>query len=116
MAQIINQVQPDLIHVHNRPLLALSLQRRLKRPIPIILHMHNLYESLGKRERPRPGTLIPVAGFAACSQFVLDRERPRLGLGASLFRVIYNGVETSAFASLWDPAAGVQEVRRSVWP
>jgi spore coat protein SA len=113
VARIINRVQPDLVHVHNRPLLALYLQRRLRRPIPIILHMHNLYASLGKRERPRPGTVIPVAGFAACSQFVLDRERQRLGLGASLYRVIYNGVETSAYASRWDPAAGVQEVRRA---
>ena len=113
VAKIINRVQPDLIHVHNRPLLALFLQHRFGGRIPIILHMHNLYESLGKRERPRPGTPIPVAGFAACSQFVLDRERPRLGLGATLFRVIYNGVETSAFASRWDPAAGVQEVRRA---
>ncbi|MHB9072610.1 MAG: glycosyltransferase family 4 protein [Desulfobaccales bacterium] len=113
VARIINGVQPDLIHVHNRPLLALYLQRRLKRPIPIILHMHNLYASLGKRERPRPGTVIPVTGFAACSRFVLDRERQRLGLGANLYRVIYNGVETSAYASAQDPAAGVQEVRRA---
>jgi spore coat protein SA len=112
VARIISQVQPDLIHVHNRPLLALALTRRLDRPIPIILHMHNLYESLGKRERPRPGTVIPMTGFAACSRFVLDRERQRLGLGASLYRVIYNGVETEAFASLWDPASKAWEVRR----
>lgn len=113
VAKIINQVQPDVIHVHNRPLLALALQRRLDRPIPIILHMHNLYESLGKRERPRPGTKIPVAGFAACSRFVLDRERPRLWLGAALFRVIYNGVETDAYYSRWDQEVLVKEVRRS---
>jgi glycosyltransferase involved in cell wall biosynthesis len=113
VARIINRVQPDLIHVHNRPLLALYLQRRLRRPIPVILHMHNLYASLGKRERPRPGTVIPMAGFAACSRFVLERERQRLGLGANLFRVIYNGVETAAYTSRWDPAAGVQEVRRA---
>ncbi|MFA4901166.1 MAG: glycosyltransferase family 4 protein [Desulfobaccales bacterium] len=113
VARIINRVQPDLIHVHNRPLLALYLERRLRHPIPIILHMHNLSASLGKRERPRPATVIPMAGFAACSQFVLDRERQRLGSGASLYRVIYNGVETAAYASRWDPAAGVQEVRRA---
>ncbi|MFZ5449068.1 MAG: glycosyltransferase family 4 protein [Thermodesulfobacteriota bacterium] len=102
VAQIVSRLQPDLIHVHNRPLLARSLKRRLKRPIPIILHMHNLYESLGKRERPRHSAVIPVAGFAACSQFVLDRERQRLGQGAGLFRVIYNGVEAENFPSLWD--------------
>ena len=111
-AQIIARVKPDLIHVHNRPLLALSLNRRFAGRIPVILHMHNLYESLGKRERPPLGSPIPLAGFAACSNFVLDRERSRLGLAAARLRVIYNGVETAAFASLWDPAAGVQEVRR----
>ena len=84
VARIIHQVRPDLLHVHNRPLLALSLARRFGGEIPVILHMHNLYESLGKRERPRPGSPIPVAGFAACSNFVLERERSRLGLGAGL--------------------------------
>ncbi len=111
-AQVIARVMPDLIHVHNRPLLALFLHRRFAGRIPVILHMHNLYESLGKRERPRLGSPIPVAGFAACSNFVLDRERSRLGLGAMSGRVIYNGVETGSCASLWDPASGVQEVRR----
>ena len=75
VARLIQQVRPDLIHVHNRPLLALFLERRFGGQIPVILHMHNLYESLGKRERPRPGTVIPVAGFAACSKF-------RAGAGA----------------------------------
>jgi spore coat protein SA len=112
VAAIIRRLRPDLVHVHNRPLLALSLKRRLPPRTPIILHMHNLYESLGKRERPEPGTSIPVAGFAACSNFVLERERSRLGRGAARCRVIYNGVETAAFAPLWDQGAGVQEVRR----
>jgi spore coat protein SA len=112
VARIIHRIRPDLVHVHNRPLLALSLKRRLPPQTPIILHMHNLYESLGKRERPRLGSPIPVAGFAACSNFVLERERSRLGSGASLSRVIYNGVETDAFISLWDQAPGAQEVRR----
>ncbi len=111
VARILQQVRPDLIHVHNRPLLALSLARRVGGTIPVILHMHNLYESLGKRERPPQGSPIPVAGFAACSNFVLDRERSRLGLGAGRLRVIYNGVETDAFASIWDQDAPRQQVR-----
>ncbi|MDP3182780.1 MAG: glycosyltransferase family 4 protein [Desulfobaccales bacterium] len=102
VAQIIGQVRPALVHVHNRPLLALYLKRRLPPGIPIILHMHNLYNSLGKRERPLPGTPMPVAGFVACSRFVLERERDRLGLGAALHRVVYNGVDPESFLSLWD--------------
>jgi spore coat protein SA len=113
VAKILNQVQPDLIHIHNRPRLARSVPAFLTRPTPLILHMHNLYESLGKRERPHPGTVIPVAGFAGCSQFVLARERQRLGLGAGLERVIYNGVESEAYASRWDEPAAVREVRRA---
>jgi spore coat protein SA len=111
VARIIRRVRPDLIHVHNRPLLARWLERRFGGEIPVILHMHNLYESLGKRERPRPGTSTPVAGFAACSNFVLERERSRLGLGAGLYRVIYNGVETDAFNSIWDPGPQRQQIR-----
>jgi hypothetical protein len=42
VARIINRVQPDLIHVHNRPRLALILHRFFGRHIPIILHIHNL--------------------------------------------------------------------------
>jgi spore coat protein SA len=111
VARIISRTQPDLVHVHNRPLLALYLRRRLGGAVPVILHMHNLYESLGKRERPPLGLDIPVAGFAACSHFVLDRERSRLGLGAGCYRVIYNGVDADAFASLWDHEAQRRQVR-----
>jgi spore coat protein SA len=111
VARIINRVRPDLVHVHNRPLLALSLARRVGGEIPVILHMHNLYESLGKRERPPLGSPIPVAGFAACSQFVLDREQSRLGLGAASHRVIYNGVETDAFTPIWDHEPQRRQVR-----
>jgi spore coat protein SA len=112
VARLVQHTRPDLLHVHNRPLLARWLARRFGGEIPVILHMHNLYESLGKRERPRPGTPIPVAGFAACSSFVLERERSRLGLGAGLYRVIYNGVETDAFTSIWDPDSPRRQVRQ----
>ncbi len=47
--KIINTIQPDLIHVHNRPLLALYLQKHLGHRIPCILHLHNLYNSLGQK-------------------------------------------------------------------
>lgn len=112
VAALIRQVQPDLLHVHNRPLLARFLQRRLAGRIPIILHMHNLMESLGKRERPQPQDLIPVAGLAACSHFVLGREGDRLGSGAAVHRVIYNGVDPADFARGRDDAAAAAAVRR----
>jgi spore coat protein SA len=96
--KIIQSLRPDLIHVHNRPLLALYLQKYLGGRIPVILHLHNLYNSLGKRERPPLGRPIPVAACVACSQFVLDRERTRLGLGAKSHWVVYNGVDPTLFS------------------
>jgi len=101
VATVVNRLGPDLLHVHNRPLLALYLKKRFPR-LPVILHMHNLYTILGKRERPAPGTPIPVEAFLACSRFVLDQERDRLGLGAHAHEVIYNGVEVTAFVPRWE--------------
>jgi spore coat protein SA len=112
VARIITEFRPDLVHVHNRPLLAISLQRLLRGRFPIILHMHNLFNSLGKRERPQPGTPLPLAGFLACSQFVLDRERDRLGRGAVLSRVVYNGVEVESFLPLYDHDTAARHLRQ----
>ncbi len=113
VAQVVAIVQPDLLHVHNRPLLALSLKERLGRAAPpILLHLHNLYNSLGKRERPAPETPVPAAALLACSQFVLDREATRLGRAAWLRRVVYNGVEPEAFRPRWDQEAQVRQLRR----
>ena len=105
-------VKPDLIHVHNRPLLALYLQKHLGGRIPVILHLHNLYNSLGKRERPPVGTPIPVAGCVACSQFVLDRERTRLGLGAKSHWVVYNGVDPEIFSCRWQQPEKAKFIRQ----
>jgi spore coat protein SA len=111
VAAVIEQVAPALVHVHNRPLLASSLLERLPPEVPIILHLHNLYESLGKRERPVLPTTLPVAGFLACSHFVLERERDRLGRGAATYGVVYNGVDIQAFASLWEHPELVRQIR-----
>jgi spore coat protein SA len=111
--KIINTIQPDLIHVHNRPLLALYLQKHLGHRIPCILHLHNLYNSLGKRERPPVGTAIPVAACVACSQFVLDRERTRLGLGARSYWVVYNGVDPDTFTCRWQQLHKAAAIRQT---
>jgi spore coat protein SA len=113
VAKILRQVQPDLLHVHNRPLLALSLQkRRGLQKVPLVLHMHNLYNSLGRRERPAAGTSIPVAGFIGCSQFVVDREKSRLGRDAAAHFVVYNGVDAGTFFPPWDYPDQLQKLRQ----
>ncbi len=113
VAQVLRQVQPDLLHVHNRPLLALSLKkRRGLDKAPLVLHMHNLYHSLGRRERPAPGTSIPVAGFIGCSQFVVDREKSGLGRAAGRHFVVYNGVDAGVFFPPWEHTAQRQKLRQ----
>jgi spore coat protein SA len=112
VAKIIAKVQPDLIHVHNRPLLALSLRHRFGVQLPIILHMHNPYNSLGKRERPPADTPIPVEGFLAISHFVMNRERDRLARAAASHHVVYYGVNAEAFVSRWDHEEQVRSRRR----
>jgi spore coat protein SA len=98
VAKIIRRVRPDLLHVHNRPLLAQSLKKRQGlEKLPLILHMHNLYESLGRRERPDPGAPQSLAAFIGCSRFVVERERWRLGKDAASHFVVYNGVDAAGF-------------------
>jgi spore coat protein SA len=112
VAGLVARLQPDLIQVHNRPLLARFLKAEFP-GIPLILHMHNLNESLGKREKPEPGMIIPLDGFIGCSRFVVERETARLGAGARIRRVVYNGVEVEAFVSRWENEAQVSRVRES---
>lgn len=110
VAAVLREVKPALVHVHNRPLLALYLKKEFPH-LPFILHMHNLYTVLGKRERPAPGTPIPVEAFAACSRFVLEKERDRLGVGAASHVVVYNGVDPEAFQPQWQREAQAAELR-----
>jgi spore coat protein SA len=53
-----------------------------------------------------------VDAFLACSHFVLEQERQRLGNGAGAHYVVYNGVDPGAFAPWWERAAEVEAVRR----
>jgi spore coat protein SA len=101
VAGLVRRMAPDLLHVHNRPLLAVNLKTWFP-GLPVILHMHNIYSILGKRERPAPFTPISVEAFIACSNFVLEQERQRLGTNAGAHLVMYNGVDTGAFRPKWE--------------
>ncbi|MBW1991594.1 MAG: glycosyltransferase family 4 protein [Deltaproteobacteria bacterium] len=111
VAALVRELQPDLLHVHNRPLLASDLKSRFPE-LPVLLHMHNLYEILGKRERPAPGAEIRVEGFVACSHFVLERETGRLAKGAAARFVVYNGVDVQAFRPVWEQPDRAAALRR----
>jgi spore coat protein SA len=110
VAALVRHVSPDLLHVHNRPLLALNLKTWFPR-LPVLLHMHNIYPILGKRERPAPFTPLPVEAFLACSNYVMEQERQRLGTGAGAHIVMYNGVDTGVFRPKWERAEEARAIR-----
>ncbi len=70
----IRRLKPDVIHVHNRPLLAVMLQRAFA-PVPVILFLHN--DPLSMRELFSPRTMLTrldeVAGIVAISEWVRRR-------------------------------------------
>ena len=110
VAGLVRQLSPDLLHVHNRPLLALNLKKWFPR-LPVLLHMHNTYHILGKRERPAPYTPIPVEAFLTCSNYVMEAERERLGTNAGAHIVMYNGVDPEEFRPKWERAGEVLAAR-----
>lgn len=110
VASLVRQISPDLLHVHNRPLLALNLKTWFP-GLPVLLHLHNSYHILGKRERPVPFTPMPVEAIVACSRFILNEERERLGTGARAHLVIPNGVDLEAFRPRWERDKEASAVR-----
>lgn len=113
VAALVRRFQPALLHVHNRPLLALNLKRWFP-DLPVFLHLHNAYEILGKREKPPPFTPMPVEALVACSRYVLERERERLGTGAKTHEVVYNGVNLELFRPWWEKPSEIREIRRQL--
>jgi spore coat protein SA len=110
VAALLRRMAPDLLHVHNRPLLALNLKTWFP-GLPVLFHLHNSYHILGKRERPAPYTPIPVEALVACSRFILEQERERLGAGAQAHVVIPNGVDVKAFRPRWERGEEARAVR-----
>lgn len=110
VAELVRRLAPDLLHVHNRPLLALNLKKWFPR-LPVILHLHNIYSILGKRERPAPHTPMPVEALVACSRYVLEEERQRLGTRAGAHLVMHNGVDVEGFRPRWERTMEAQAIR-----
>jgi glycosyltransferase involved in cell wall biosynthesis len=111
IAALLEQIDPDLIHIHNRPLLVPFFRNRFPGK-KIILHMHNLYNYLGSREKPHGRFELPADLFLGCSRFVLEGERDRLSRGSRRQAVLYNGVDLQAFDPIGRQQPGALKLRR----
>jgi glycosyltransferase involved in cell wall biosynthesis len=111
IARILEGIDPDVIHIHNRPLLIPVFRRSFPKK-KIIFHMHNLYNYLGDKERPSGNFEIPTDLTIGCSCFVLDSEKNRMVKGSNRQAVVYNGVDTDTFVPAWLRKAEALEFRR----
>jgi spore coat protein SA len=100
VAQTLEKLAPDIIHIHNRPLLVPFFQERFPGK-KIIFHMHNVYNYLGRFEKPHGIFEVPADLTLACSRFLLDEEKNRMVCGSKQQAVVYNGVDTEAFQPAW---------------
>jgi spore coat protein SA len=110
VAAFLKKIDPDIIHIHNRPLLVSYFRERFPRK-KIILHMHNLYNYLGRLERPSGPFINEADLFLGCSRFVVAAEKNRLAVGTRNQEVLYNGVDTRDFRPLWVNPGETRKVR-----
>jgi glycosyltransferase involved in cell wall biosynthesis len=111
IVQTLAKLDPDIIHIHNRPLLPPFFKERFPGK-KIIFHMHNLYNYLGRFEKPQGEFEVQADLTLACSRFLLEKEKDRMGRGSRHQAVVYNGVDTEVFLPRWQKEAEAEAVRR----
>ncbi len=111
IARTLEKLDPDIIHIHNRPLLVPFFRKRFAGK-KIIFHMHNLYNYLGRFEKPQGEFEIKADLTLACSQFLLEAEKDRMVRGSKRQAVVYNGVDTQAFQPAWEKKTETAAIRR----
>lgn len=99
--KLINEVKPDVIHVHNTVKWFLPLMDRIDKNIKKILHFHN--------EITLP-VLIKIDAFLGCSNYIVELYKNNPRIKAKYFQCIYNGVDLSKFIPYWQNI----ELKRSI--
>ena len=74
--------------------------------------MHNLYNYLGRFEKPHGEFEVKTDLTLACSRFLLEKEKDRLVRGSSRQAVVYNGVDTETFLPPWQKGSEALALRR----
>jgi glycosyltransferase involved in cell wall biosynthesis len=111
IARTLLKLDPDIIHIHNRPLLVPFFKERFPGK-KVIFHMHNVYNYLGRFEKPHGEFEIKADLTLACSRFLLEKEKDRLVRGSRQQAVVYNGVDTESFLPPWQKGAEAPALRR----
>ncbi len=102
VAQIINEVRPDIIHMHNSikwfaPLLKLIENRKNK----TVLHMHN--ETIVSYD-------MNIDVFVGCSEYIVNHFR-NTSIRANQYIAIRNGVDLNRFRPYWEVKSLREEIR-----
>jgi glycosyltransferase involved in cell wall biosynthesis len=111
IAQTLGKIDPAIVHIHNRPLLVPFFRERFPEK-KIIFHMHNIYNYLGRFEKPHGEFSLPADLTLACSRFLLDQEKNRMVRGSRRQAVVYNGVDTRTFLPAWQKKGEARALRR----
>jgi UDP-glucose:(glucosyl)LPS alpha-1,2-glucosyltransferase len=102
ISQIIAEVKPDVVHMHNFTRWLDPLLENMCGGSPkTILHMHNESEAI-----PERGT----DAFVGCSKFIVESFRGT-SIKARNFSIIYNGVDTGRFRPYWDVGPLKDDIR-----
>lgn len=111
IAPILVKLDPHIIHIHNRPLLVPFFKERFPGK-KVIFHMHNVYNYLGRFEKPHGEFEVKADLTLACSRFLLEKEKDRMVRGSSRQAVVYNGVDTGTFRPPWQKEEEARALRR----
>lgn len=99
--RIINEVKPDIVHIHNTFKWAFPVIEELNNKTKVILHFHN--EISVDRE-------ILIDAFVGCSEYIVDLHKKNKNIKAKYYRYIYNGVDLEKFKPYWE----VLDIRQSL--
>lgn len=108
----IKEIQPDIIHVMNRPWFLPILRKYVSVNTKLILHHHNRYfAEMSKGEVERYLNMFDA--FAGISNHTVKEEIiDRFPLDAKRCFTIYNGINLKKFKPKWENAAKAAEIRK----
>lgn len=91
--RIIENINPEIIHIHNISKWALQLIEKLNGKFKIILHLHN--KVLIEKN-------IKIDVLVGCSKYILDLYKKNEKIKADYYTYLYNGIDLRKFRPYWE--------------